>query len=85
VRDVPLSSLSRSALTPRARRLAEAYLDAVDFISISVALYGLIVFYALVKERLAGRKPLAKFLCVALSLAPRARRPLELALPRGTH
>ncbi|GAA5899275.1 hypothetical protein JCM8208_001605 [Rhodotorula glutinis] len=45
---------------------AEAYLDAVDFVSISVALYGLIVFYALVKERLAGRKPLAKFLSIKI-------------------
>ncbi|GAA5936016.1 OSTA/TMEM184 family protein [Sporobolomyces koalae] len=43
---------------------AEVYLDAVDFVSISVALYGLIVFYALVKEQLRGRKPLAKFLCI---------------------
>ncbi|GAA5884830.1 hypothetical protein JCM16303_007291 [Sporobolomyces ruberrimus] len=43
---------------------AEVYLDAVDFVSISVALYGLIVFYALVKEQLAGKKPLAKFLCI---------------------
>lgn len=55
--------------------LAEVYLDAVDFVSISVALYGLIVFYALVKERLAGRKPLAKFLCV--------RRCLQLPDARG--
>ncbi|BGP14568.1 hypothetical protein JCM10213_001917 [Rhodosporidiobolus nylandii] len=45
---------------------AEVYLDAVDFVSISVALYGLIAFYDLVKEQLAGRKPLAKFLCIKL-------------------
>ncbi|GAA6052410.1 hypothetical protein JCM3770_000228 [Rhodotorula araucariae] len=45
---------------------AEVYLDAIDFISISVALYGLIVFYALVKERLAGRNPLAKFLSIKI-------------------
>ncbi|CAD6571122.1 MAG: hypothetical protein CYPHOPRED_004307 [Cyphobasidiales sp. Tagirdzhanova-0007] len=45
---------------------AEVYLDALDFVSISVALYGLIVFYTLVKERLAGQKPLAKFLCIKL-------------------
>ncbi|GAA5981431.1 hypothetical protein JCM5350_004063 [Sporobolomyces pararoseus] len=43
---------------------AEVYLDAADFVSISVALYGLIVFYALVKEQLTGKKPLAKFLCI---------------------
>ncbi|GAA5866113.1 hypothetical protein JCM1840_005074 [Sporobolomyces johnsonii] len=43
---------------------AEVYLDSIDFVSISVALYGLIVFYALVKERLAGKKPLFKFLCI---------------------
>ncbi|KAL8287049.1 hypothetical protein RQP46_004055 [Phenoliferia psychrophenolica] len=43
---------------------AEVYLDSVDFVSISVALYGLIVFYALVKERLAGKQPLLKFLSI---------------------
>ncbi|CEQ42783.1 SPOSA6832_04644 [Sporobolomyces salmonicolor] len=42
------------------------YLDSLDFVSISVALYGLIVFYALVKERLAGKKPLFKFLSIKL-------------------
>ena len=47
-------------------RPAEVYLDAVDFVSISVALYGLIVFYSLVKERLAGKKPLAKFLSIKI-------------------
>ncbi|GJN87385.1 hypothetical protein Rhopal_000334-T1 [Rhodotorula paludigena] len=45
---------------------AEVYLDAVDFVSISVALYGLIVWYALVKERLAGKRPLAKFLSIKI-------------------
>ncbi|KAI5474436.1 hypothetical protein MNV49_003269 [Pseudohyphozyma bogoriensis] len=43
---------------------AEVYLDSIDFVSISVALYGLIVFYALVKEQLAGKKPLTKFLSI---------------------
>jgi hypothetical protein len=36
------------------------YLDAFDFVSISVALYGLIVFYVLCKDELKGRKPLSK-------------------------
>ncbi|WWD18220.1 hypothetical protein CI109_102670 [Kwoniella shandongensis] len=45
---------------------AEAYLDAVDFVSISVALYGLIVFYVLCKGELKGRKPLSKFLAIKL-------------------
>ncbi|GAA6037905.1 hypothetical protein JCM8097_009483 [Rhodosporidiobolus ruineniae] len=45
---------------------AEVYLDSVDFVSISVALYGLIALYDLVKEQLAGRKPLSKFLCIKL-------------------
>lgn len=45
----------------------------VDFISvgsqyetISVALYGLFLFYGLTKEELAGRRPLAKFLSIKL-------------------
>ncbi|KAK8865604.1 hypothetical protein IAR55_000748 [Kwoniella newhampshirensis] len=45
---------------------AEVYLDAVDFVSISVALYGLIVFYVLCKGELKGRKPLSKFLAIKL-------------------
>jgi UDP-N-acetylmuramyl pentapeptide phosphotransferase/UDP-N-acetylglucosamine-1-phosphate transferase len=45
---------------------AEVYLDAIDFVSISVALYGLIAFYDLVKEQLAGKKPLSKFLCIKM-------------------
>jgi hypothetical protein len=45
---------------------AEVYLEAIDFISISFALYGLIVFYGLTKEELTGRRPLAKFLSIKL-------------------
>ncbi|EUC64468.1 polysaccharide lyase family 1 protein [Rhizoctonia solani AG-3 Rhs1AP] len=42
------------------------YLTAVDFVSISVALYGLILFYDLTKHELKGRRPLAKFLTIKL-------------------
>ncbi|WWC88208.1 uncharacterized protein L201_003113 [Kwoniella dendrophila CBS 6074] len=45
---------------------AEVYLDAVDFVSISIALYGLVVFYVLCKDELKGRKPLNKFLAIKL-------------------
>ncbi|KDQ51733.1 hypothetical protein JAAARDRAFT_139797 [Jaapia argillacea MUCL 33604] len=45
---------------------ADAYLEIVDFISISVALYGLFLFYGLTKEELRGRRPLAKFLAIKL-------------------
>ncbi|PPQ71091.1 hypothetical protein CVT26_011631 [Gymnopilus dilepis] len=45
---------------------ANVYLEAVDFVSISVALYGLLVFYGLTKDDLKGKKPLAKFLCIKL-------------------
>ncbi|KAJ3718494.1 organic solute transporter Ostalpha-domain-containing protein [Lentinula raphanica] len=47
-------------------RYANVYLEAVDFVSISVALYGLFLFYGLTKEELAGRRPLAKFLAIKL-------------------
>ncbi|QRV81160.1 Organic solute transporter Ostalpha [Ceratobasidium sp. AG-Ba] len=42
------------------------YLSAIDFVSISIALYGLILFYGLTKEELTGRRPLAKFLTIKL-------------------
>jgi hypothetical protein len=61
---------------------ASFYLSVVDFVSItyaclsfyasaaieiwSVALYGLLVFFGLTKDELAGRRPLAKFLCIKL-------------------
>lgn len=45
---------------------AEVYLESIDFVSISIALYGLILFYGLTKEELAGRRPLAKFLSIKL-------------------
>jgi len=45
---------------------ASVYLDAIDFVSISFALYGLIMFYGLTHEELQGRRPLAKFLSIKL-------------------
>ncbi|KAF8523464.1 DUF300-domain-containing protein [Hysterangium stoloniferum] len=43
---------------------AQVYITAIDFTSISVALYGLILFYNLTKHELEGRRPLSKFLCI---------------------
>ena len=43
---------------------ANVYIEAIDFASISVALYGLIVFYVLCKDELKGRRPLSK-VCTA--------------------
>jgi hypothetical protein len=34
--------------------------------SISVALYGLVIFYGLTKSELQGKRPLAKFLTIKL-------------------
>jgi hypothetical protein len=36
------------------------------FTCVSVALYGLLLFYGLTKDELVGRRPLAKFLCIKL-------------------
>jgi len=47
-------------------KYAEVYIEAIDFVSISIALYGLLLFYALVKDELVGRRPLAKFLSIKL-------------------
>jgi len=51
---------------PYSIHYANVYLQCVDFVSISIALYGLILFYGLTKEELAGRRPLAKFLSIKL-------------------
>ncbi|KAJ7072280.1 DUF300-domain-containing protein [Mycena amicta] len=45
---------------------ANVYLEAVDFASISIALYGLLLFYSLTREELTGRRPFAKFLSIKL-------------------
>ncbi|KAF9788384.1 DUF300-domain-containing protein [Thelephora terrestris] len=45
---------------------AYLYLAIVDFISITVALYGLFVFYGLTKDELKDKRPLAKFLAIKL-------------------
>ncbi|KAH8832717.1 DUF300-domain-containing protein [Flagelloscypha sp. PMI_526] len=47
-------------------RYANLYIEFIDFISITVALYGLIIFYSLTAAELTGRRPLAKFLCIKL-------------------
>ncbi|GBE85962.1 predicted protein [Sparassis crispa] len=45
---------------------ANAYITVIDAISITITLYGLILFYALTREELKGRRPLAKFLAIKL-------------------
>jgi len=45
---------------------ANVYLEAIDFVSISIALYGLLLFYGLTKDELVGRRPLSKFLAIKL-------------------
>ncbi|KAF4577519.1 hypothetical protein EYR40_003060 [Pleurotus pulmonarius] len=47
-------------------RYARVYIEAVNFLSISIALYGLLLFYDLMKHELRGRRPLAKFLSIKL-------------------
>lgn len=47
-------------------QFANVYLQVIDFVSISVALYGLFLFYGLTAEELKARRPLAKFLCIKL-------------------
>ncbi|KAI0750457.1 organic solute transporter Ostalpha-domain-containing protein [Fomes fomentarius] len=51
---------------PWSFKTAHAYLSVIDFVSISIALYGLLVFYGLTKDELQGRKPLAKFMSIKL-------------------
>lgn len=48
---------------------AEVYITAIDFVSISVALYALVIFYTITKADLMGKKPLAKFLSIKLLVA----------------
>ncbi|KAF7326047.1 hypothetical protein MKEN_00455600 [Mycena kentingensis (nom. inval.)] len=45
---------------------ASVYLSSIAFVSITIALYGLLLFYGLTKEELNNRRPLAKFMCIKL-------------------
>ncbi|CEH15841.1 Predicted seven transmembrane receptor-rhodopsin family [Ceraceosorus bombacis] len=49
-------------------KYGHVYILGVDFVSISVALYGLIVLYALIKKDLEGKKPLAKFMTIKMAI-----------------
>jgi hypothetical protein len=45
---------------------ANLYLEGISFISITIALYGLFVFYGLMHEELEDRRPMAKFMSIKL-------------------
>ncbi|KAI0668072.1 DUF300-domain-containing protein [Trametes maxima] len=47
-------------------KTAHAYITVIDGVSISIALYGMLVFYGLTKDELKGRKPLSKFMSIKL-------------------
>ncbi|RXW12670.1 hypothetical protein EST38_g13184 [Candolleomyces aberdarensis] len=47
-------------------KYAAVYIECINFISISIALYGLLVFCGLVAEELKGKRPVAKFLAIKL-------------------
>ncbi|KAF9443865.1 DUF300-domain-containing protein [Macrolepiota fuliginosa MF-IS2] len=47
-------------------RWANVYIESINFVSISIALYGLLVFYGLTAEELKGRRPMSKFLAIKL-------------------
>jgi len=51
---------------PWSFKTANAYIEVIDGVSITIALYGLILFYGLTREELKGRRPLAKFLSIKL-------------------
>ncbi|GAA95492.1 uncharacterized protein L969DRAFT_92624 [Mixia osmundae IAM 14324] len=50
-------------------KFAHVWLASVDFISVSVALYGLFVMYALSRQELEGKRPLAKFMTIKAIVA----------------
>ncbi|KAH6887355.1 organic solute transporter Ostalpha-domain-containing protein [Coprinopsis sp. MPI-PUGE-AT-0042] len=47
-------------------RFASVYIECINFVSISIALYGLLVFYGLMADELKGKRPGAKFLAIKL-------------------
>ncbi|EMD36088.1 hypothetical protein CERSUDRAFT_115994 [Gelatoporia subvermispora B] len=51
---------------PWSFKTANAYIEVIDAASITIALYGLIIFYSLTKDELKGRRPLSKFLSIKL-------------------
>ncbi|KAI0628302.1 organic solute transporter subunit alpha/Transmembrane protein [Trametes polyzona] len=51
---------------PWSFKTAHAYITVIDGVSITIALYGLLIFYGLTKDELKGRKPLSKFMSIKL-------------------
>lgn len=49
-------------------RFANVWLTVITFISVSVALYGLLLFYHLVADDLAGHRPMMKFLSIKVAI-----------------
>ncbi|KAG2019640.1 DUF300 domain-containing protein [Coprinopsis cinerea AmutBmut pab1-1] len=47
-------------------KYASVYIECINFVSISIALYGLLVFHGLMSEELKGKRPGAKFLAIKL-------------------
>jgi hypothetical protein len=47
-------------------KYAYVYLLGVEFVSVSIALYGLFTLYVLIKDDLKGKRPLAKFASIKL-------------------
>ncbi|KIL60225.1 hypothetical protein M378DRAFT_951421 [Amanita muscaria Koide BX008] len=45
---------------------ASVWIQAIEFVSISVALYGLVVFYGLMSAELEGKRPMSKFAVIKL-------------------
>lgn len=63
---ISLSSIITQALgvfcgTSQSPRFANVWLEVIDFVSVTIALYGLITLYSLISDELRGKRPLAKF------------------------
>lgn len=44
--------------------LSQVWLTTITFVSVSVALYGLLVLYHLAKDDLSGHRPMMKFMSI---------------------
>lgn len=55
--------------TSQSFAFANVYIEIVDFVCITIALYGLIILYTLIHDEIADHRPLSKFLTIKVIVA----------------
>lgn len=78
---VVTEALGLFCATSQSPKFANLWLEIADFVSVTIALYGLVLLYSLTSEELRGRRPLAKF--STIKIVRHSLRPFSLLITPG--